>query len=222
MLKRLDVYSQLCWKSRKTREFRNWNDTRNQFSAHPLSRQMHKFLLSHEKLFSGKLVDQSLSVHRQVIADKNFQLKMGMKVNLFLAFLLASAYFLWNSNVALLFVNLMGFTALYKNFKVWQFTSKFPGRNFSINFKSFFTNTAENFHRELNEMWMNLGRDKFITWVGFERFVAVSKLSDVKVRFSLFIMFVLFFVASFSSIRSAQLQFFHSLHSCCCHQFFSI
>lgn len=120
-------------------------------------------------------------------------------MNIFLAFLLASAFLLRNSNVLLLFVNLSSFTALYKYFKVWQFTGKFPGGNFSINWKTFFGNTSENFHRELNEKWMILGRDKFITWVGFERLVAVSRLNDVKVRLSSWFLFASSFFKMFSS-----------------------
>lgn len=80
-----------------------------------------------------------------------------------------------------LFVILSGFTLLYKNFKMWRFTRRFPGRNFSCNWKTLLGNSAVNFHQELNEMWLKFGRDKFITWVGFERFITVSKLNDVQV-----------------------------------------
>lgn len=106
---------------------------------------------------------------------------MGTKVNVLLSFLLFHSVAFRNFNTSSLLVILSGFTLLYKNFKVWRFTRKFPGRNFSGNWKTFFDNSSTNFHQELSKMWEKFGRDKFITWVGFERFITVSKLSDVQV-----------------------------------------
>jgi hypothetical protein len=82
--------------------------------------------------------------------------------------------------MTLLSVILYGFALLYKNFKVWQFTGSFPGKNFTPNFKNFFDNSAESFHQELTRLWATHGKDKFVTWIGFERFVAVSNLRDVQ------------------------------------------
>lgn len=107
---------------------------------------------------------------------------MGLKVNIFLAFCLAYGVALSNLNMTSLAIVLAGFVMLYKNFKVWQFTGKFPGRNFTPDLRTFFGNTAANFQHELDDLWMKYGRDKFIVWIGFERFITVSKMSDVKVR----------------------------------------
>lgn len=106
---------------------------------------------------------------------------MGFKVNVFIVSCLVIGLLLGSFNVMSLFFTLSIFCALYKNFKVWQFTNKFPGKNFSSNWKTFFVNSPENFHLDLKKMWVKLGRDKFITWVGFERFITVSKLNDVQV-----------------------------------------
>lgn len=106
---------------------------------------------------------------------------MGAKVNIFLTFLFAYATMLQSFNIAFLLFTLIGFTLLYKNFKVWKFTKKIPGNDFSNNLKTYFRNTGQKFHQDLNENWENFGRDKFITWIGFERFIAVSKLRDVQV-----------------------------------------
>ena len=106
---------------------------------------------------------------------------MGTKVNIFLSFLLLNFVVFWNMNMLSFFIFFACLTILYKNFKVWRFTRKFPGENFLKSWKTMFVNTAENFHQELNDMWLKFGRDKFITWVGLERFITVSKLSDVQV-----------------------------------------
>lgn len=106
---------------------------------------------------------------------------MGMKVNIFLTSCFAYGLVLSSFNVISLFLVLAGFTVLYKNFKVWQFTGKFPGRNFTPELRTFLGNTAANFHRELDDLWMKYGRDKFVVWIGFERFITVSKMNDVKV-----------------------------------------
>lgn len=106
---------------------------------------------------------------------------MGFKVNIFLVYCLLHGIVFMSFNMAALFAILYSFTLLYKNFKVWQFTGKFPGKNFTPNFENFFENSARSFHRELTELWTKHRRDKFVTWIGFERFVVISKLDEVQV-----------------------------------------
>lgn len=105
--------------------------------------------------------------------------KMGFKVNLFLAFCLVSGCLFDNFQMKALFVNLAWFTLIYMKFKIWRFTSQFPGGGVASISRNLF-HTATSFHRELSEMSAKFG-DKFITWVGVERYVVVSKLSDVQV-----------------------------------------
>lgn len=93
---------------------------------------------------------------------------------------------MFDFNMSALFAILLGFTLLYKNFKVWQFTGKFPGKNFTPNFINMFKNSAESFHNDLKNLWMRHGQDKFITWIGFERYIVISKLNEVKVRKRIF------------------------------------
>jgi hypothetical protein len=85
-------------------------------------------------------------------------------------------------NMKALGLILLGFTLLYKNFKVWKFTGRFPGKNFAPNFNNLFANSAESFNNDLKKLWIQHGRDKFVTWIGFERYVAVSKFEDIQVR----------------------------------------
>lgn len=147
------------------------------------------FSLSHEDKFFASLENVSSShswstvVRWQILSSYRGQIgiKMGTRVNIFLASCFAYGILLSSFNMLTLCFVLLGFTALYKNYKVWQFTGKFPGRNFTPDIQTFVSNSATNFHRQLNETWSTYGRDKFITWIGFERFIAVSKLNDVLV-----------------------------------------
>jgi hypothetical protein len=107
---------------------------------------------------------------------------MGLKVNIFLTYCLFHGVLLSSFNVKALGLILLGFTLLYKNFKVWKFTGRFPGKNLVPNFNNLFANSTESFHSDLKKLWIQHGRDKFVTWIGFERYVAVSKFDDIQVR----------------------------------------
>ena len=109
---------------------------------------------------------------------------MGLKVNILLVYCFIHGVLFCSFNIIALFTILFGFTIVYKNFKVWQFTGKFPGNNFTPNFKSLFNNSAESFHLQLQELYENHGKDKFITWIGFERYIAVSRAKDIQVSFN--------------------------------------
>lgn len=87
-------------------------------------------------------------------------------------------------NLFVLFLNLFGYILLYKKFKVWEFTNKFPTTRLRLlNIpKTFFRNSAQNFYKQINDLWVYHGCDKFRTWIGFERFLLLSKLDDVEVR----------------------------------------
>lgn len=108
------------------------------------------------------------------------EVAMGFKVNCWLAFLITSGYLSDNFTVKALFVNLSWFTLIYMNFKIWRFTSMFPGGGLGSVVRSVFSSPA-NFHQELSLLFSRYG-DKFITWVGLERFIVVSDPSDVKVN----------------------------------------
>jgi hypothetical protein len=105
--------------------------------------------------------------------------KMGFKVNCFLAFCVVFGFVFSSFSVKALFANLLSFTLVYMNFKIWRFTSKFPGGGITSIARNL-VNNAESFRQELSAMFAKHG-DKFITWVGVERFIVVSKLSDVQV-----------------------------------------
>lgn len=108
--------------------------------------------------------------------------KMGTKVNIFSFWCLLYGIAFWNFYMTSLFVILTCFTVLYKYFKVWQFTRKFPGRNFTPDLKTLIEISTANLHCHLDDQWSKYGRDKFVTWIGYKRFVTVSKLSEVKVN----------------------------------------
>lgn len=106
---------------------------------------------------------------------------MGLKVNIFVGCILLHGIVYSSFNTLSLFSILASFTLLYKDFKVWQYTKKFPGTNFPIHLRNYFgTTNGEQVHREIFQLWTKYGRDKFVTWIGLERYVTVSRLSDIR------------------------------------------
>ncbi|CRL08036.1 CLUMA_CG020963, isoform A [Clunio marinus] len=106
---------------------------------------------------------------------------MGFKVNTFAFSSLFIGMLLPGYNMKSLFLILGAFILIYMNFKVWKYTRKFPGRNYFLpEWNTFFAYNSFTFHNELFKKWLNFGRDKFIIWIGFERYLTLSKLRDVK------------------------------------------
>lgn len=106
---------------------------------------------------------------------------MGVKVIIFIWVMLISGLLTGHVNLISTFFNGYGFVMVYKNFKVWRYTNKFPGFHFLKNFTSFLGTTSRSFHNDIDGLWIKHGRDKFTTWIGFERFLTISKLKDVQV-----------------------------------------
>lgn len=86
-------------------------------------------------------------------------------------------------NLFVLYVIFFGCALLYKKTKIWNFTNKFPASKFRLlNIpRTFLFNSAESFYKQISDLWVLHGRDKFRTWIGLERFLVLSKLEDVEV-----------------------------------------
>lgn len=105
---------------------------------------------------------------------------MGFKVNLFTAFVAVVGIAFCNPSCLFLTLGLVVLTLLYNYWKNWQYMMKLPGGK-GISLRGFFENSSSDFYKNMKKLWINYGKDKFVVWIGFERFVAVSKYEDVKV-----------------------------------------
>jgi hypothetical protein len=105
---------------------------------------------------------------------------MGFKVNLFTAFIATIGVAFYNTSCLFLTLTLLILTVLYNYWKNWQFMMKLPGGK-GISIRGFFENSSSEFYKNLKNLWIKYGKDKFVVWIGFERFVTVSKYEDVKV-----------------------------------------
>lgn len=105
---------------------------------------------------------------------------MGLKVNIFVAFVAFYSIAYFNQPCFFLMLTLIGFNLLYNYWKNWQYLVKIPGGK-GISLRGFFENSSKKFYENLQRLWVQYGKDKFVIWIGFERFVAVSKYNDVKV-----------------------------------------
>lgn len=107
---------------------------------------------------------------------------MGLKVNFFVLAVALYAIPYKNSSCLLFVTCTTVFIFLHQYWKIWKFIERFPGgRTFPLA-KRFLENSSRGFCEELNRTWRQYGCDKFVTWIGFERFVTVSKWCDVKVK----------------------------------------
>lgn len=91
--------------------------------------------------------------------------------------------YLRHFNLFFLFINLFGFILLDKKFHVWNFTNKFPTTPFHLLKipRTFFCDSPFIFYKEIKDLWVHLGRNHFRTWIGFERFLVLSKFEDIEV-----------------------------------------
>jgi hypothetical protein len=140
------------------------------------NRQNHK---KHKKIVARVWKNEELSQSRCELCRVQ-RIIMGLKVNLFVTIVAVLAFF--NSNFFYLLVTTFGLTYLYNYWKDWKFIEKFPGGR-GISLRGFVENSPRRFYENLRGLWEKHGRDKFVVWVGFERFVVVSKFDDVKVSF---------------------------------------
>lgn len=108
---------------------------------------------------------------------------MAKSFHIFTWAMLVLGIYFRDFNVFMMWVHCFGYCSLYKKFKVWNFTNKFPASRLRLlNIpKTLLTSSAQNFYNEINQLWTQLGGDKFRTWIGTERFLVLSKVQDVKV-----------------------------------------
>ncbi|XP_070508441.1 cytochrome P450 4e3-like [Chironomus tepperi] len=104
---------------------------------------------------------------------------MGFKVNLFTTFIAIIGIAFYNTSCLFLTLALTVLTVLYSYWKNWRYMTKLPGGK-GISIKGFFENSSSEFYKSMKKLWIKYGHDKFVVWIGFERFVTVSKYEDVK------------------------------------------
>ena len=105
---------------------------------------------------------------------------MGVKANAFVVAAAVGAYY--NVlNFIEIFVASLGLVVLYNYWKNWKYLVKFPGGK-GISVRGLFENSKSGFYAKVKKLWKEHGKDKFVIWIGLERFVAVSKIDDVKVN----------------------------------------
>lgn len=109
-------------------------------------------------------------------------IKMGFKVNSFVLVLAAYAIPYKNYSCQLLVFTSTVFILIHQYWKTWKFIEKFPGGRTLPIARRFLENSSSGFYAELKQQWRKYGCDKFVMWIGFERFVTVSKWCDVKVN----------------------------------------
>ncbi|CAG9811695.1 unnamed protein product [Chironomus riparius] len=104
---------------------------------------------------------------------------MGLKVNLFTTFAAIIGIAFYNPSCLFLTFGLTVLTILYNYWKNWQYLMKLPGGK-RISVRGLFENSSSEFYENMKKLWIKHGKDKFVVWIGFERFVTVSKYEDVK------------------------------------------
>ena len=106
---------------------------------------------------------------------------MGTKTNCMIALLMLFGMLFDSYNLKHLFCTTSFFVFVHKNYKVYRFTVQFPGSHMLLNFVTFLSNTATKFHQQLFNAWKLYNCDKFVTWIGFERFIVLSKGAEIKI-----------------------------------------
>lgn len=106
---------------------------------------------------------------------------MGTKTNCMIASLMIFGLLFDSYNLKHLFFTTSFFVFVHKNYKVYRFTIQFPGSHMLLNFVTFVSSTAEKFQHQLFDAWKLYNCDKFVTWIGFERFIVLSKGAEIKI-----------------------------------------